>query len=127
MKKLRNLRRVSANKWTDGKQTFNFVEGDDSGYLYAQNAIIGRLLTVNANHRIISVISLSDKIAGTSGRITSTNDGDGGTVIDLVDSAFDGRYYTQAQVSALITAGLQSIVCHDGNVVTHEGEVVTYA
>jgi len=126
MKRLRKLRQLTENRWTDGGQIFQFADIPADGYVFVPNAILGRLLTVNADRKVVSVSHLSGKVKGTTGRVTSTDDGSGGVAIDFIDSAMDTRYYTQAQVVALITTSLQSIVCHDGEVLVHSGEVLTH-
>lgn len=143
MKELRNLRRVSSGLWTDGQKTYRIIEESQSIYVFVPNAIIGRLLTVDANHRVVSISNLTSKISGTDGRLTSTDNGSGGVILDVVESGLDHgsfggllddthtqyhndtrgdlRYYTQAQVDARV-----DFLCRKGEVLVYKGDVLTY-
>jgi hypothetical protein len=142
MKELRNLRRISSGLWTDGQKSYRILEESESIYVFVPNAIIGRLLTVDANHRVVSISNLSTKISGTAGRLTSIDNGSGGVILDVVESGLDHgsfaglvgddhtqyhndtrgdvRYYTKAQIDAL------DPLCRKGEVLVYKGDTLTY-
>lgn len=175
-KKLRNLRKIGENRWTDGYEIFDFPEVDaldvyliketklrllflDSSYkitstdlaawvvgvvdevnvaddgdgtitLSLPNAIklkgatASRLLSTDADKLTASVAALSAWVAGTTGRLTVTDNGDGTVTLDVTESGLDhgslagigdddhSQYHNDARADTWLADGHETTFAH---------------